>query len=126
MRKILATHPLHPRATAMLAGAGRLAVASALDPKTLTTEARDADIVIVRAPLPPELFQGAANLRAAIRHGAGLDMIPVEAATSAGVLVANVPAVNARSVAEHVMFAALALLRRFRVMDRDLRAKGWL
>ena len=126
MRKILSTHPLHPRATAMLASAGRLVVASALDPKTLTAEARDADIVIVRAPLPPELFAGASSLRSAIRHGAGLDMIPIEAATAAGVLVANVPAVNARSVAEHVMFTALALLRRFRVMDRDLRAKGWL
>ncbi|RVC47466.1 dehydrogenase, partial [Mesorhizobium sp. M4B.F.Ca.ET.088.02.2.1] len=44
----------------------------------------------------------------------------------AGVLVANVPAVNARSVAEHVMFVTLALLRRFRMVDRDLRAKGWL
>ena len=126
MRKILSTHPLHPRATSMLAGAGRLVVASALDARTLTAEAKDADIVIVRAPLPPELFAGATELRAAIRHGAGLDMIPVEAATAAGVLVANVPAVNARSVAEYVMFAALALLRRFRVMDRDLRAKGWL
>ncbi|RVD28316.1 dehydrogenase, partial [Mesorhizobium sp. M4A.F.Ca.ET.020.02.1.1] len=42
------------------------------------------------------------------------------------VLVANVPAVNARSVAEHVMFVTLALLRRFRMVDRDLRAKGWL
>jgi len=126
MRKILSTHPLHPRATAMLAGAARLAVASALDAKTLTAEASDADIVIVRAPLPPELFQRAASLRAAIRHGAGLDMIPLEAATAAGVLVANVPAVNARSVAEHVMFAALALLRQFRKVDRDLRAKGWL
>ncbi|TIW20587.1 MAG: dehydrogenase, partial [Mesorhizobium sp.] len=89
MRKILSTHPLHPRAIAMLAGAGKLAVASALDAKTLTAEARDVDIVIVRAPLPPELFDGASNLRAAIRHGAGLDMIPVEAATAAGVLVAN-------------------------------------
>ncbi|RWI96820.1 hydroxyacid dehydrogenase [Mesorhizobium sp.] len=126
MRKILSTHPLHPRATSMLAGAGRLVVASALDAKRLAAEAKDADIVIVRAPLPPELFAGASLLRAAIRHGAGLDMIPVEAATAAGVLVANVPAVNARSVAEHVVFTALALLRRFRIMDRDLRAKGWL
>ncbi|WP_292533366.1 NAD(P)-dependent oxidoreductase, partial [Mesorhizobium sp.] len=126
MRKILSTHPLHPRATSMLAGAGRLVVASALDARTLAAEAKDADIVIVRAPLPPELFAGASLLRAAIRHGAGLDMIPVEAATAAGVLVANVPAVNARSVAEHVVFTALALLRRFRIMDRDLRAKGWL
>jgi len=126
MARILTTHPLHPRASAMLAGAGELVVASALDPATLTAEAKNADVVIVRAPLPPQLFEGAAKLRAAIRHGAGLDMIPMEAAFDAGVLVANVPAVNARSVAEHVMFAALALLRSFRIVDRDLRAKGWL
>ncbi|RVA46864.1 hydroxyacid dehydrogenase [Mesorhizobium sp. M7A.F.Ca.US.001.01.1.1] len=126
MARILTTHPLHPRASAMLSGAGELVVASAIDPATLAAEAKDADIVIVRAPLPPQLFDGARLLRAAIRHGAGLDMIPMEAATAAGVLVANVPAVNARSVAEHVMFAALALLRNFRAVDRDLRTKGWL
>ncbi|MER9934982.1 MULTISPECIES: hydroxyacid dehydrogenase [unclassified Mesorhizobium] len=126
MARILTTHALHPRASAMLAGAGELVVASAIDPATLAAEAKDADIVIVRAPLPPQLFDGAKLLRAAIRHGAGLDMIPMEAAAAAGVLVANVPAVNARSVAEHVMFAALALLRNFRVVDRDLRTKGWL
>ncbi|QPC90798.1 hydroxyacid dehydrogenase [Mesorhizobium sp. INR15] len=126
MPRILSTHPLHPRASAMLAGAGDLVVASAIDAGTLAAEAKNADIVIVRAHLPPQLFDGATRLRAAIRHGAGLDMIPMEAATAAGVLVANVPAVNARSVAEHVMFTALALLRQFRVVDRDLRAKGWL
>lgn len=110
----------------MLAGAGDLVIASAMDADTLAREARDADIVIVRAPLPPALFETAPRLRAAIRHGAGLDMIPVEAATKAGVLVANVPGVNARSVAEHVFFVSMALLRRFRVMDGDLRTKGWL
>ncbi|BCH32239.1 dehydrogenase [Mesorhizobium sp. L-8-10] len=124
--KILSTHTLHPRATAMLTGAGDLVVASALDPQTLIREASDVDIVIVRAPLPAALFAAATGLRAAIRHGAGLDMIPVEAATEAGVLVANVPGVNARSVAEHVFFVTLALLRRFRVMDTDLRGRGWL
>jgi D-3-phosphoglycerate dehydrogenase len=123
---IYSTHGLHPRATETLSGAGELRIASALDAGTMAREGREADIVIVRAPLPPALFDGAARLRAAIRHGAGLDMIPVEAATEAGVLVANVPAVNARSVAEHVFFAAMALLRRFRMMDRDLRGKGWL
>ena len=126
MALIYSTHALHPRAAEMLKGAGELAIASALDGETLAREARQADIVIVRAPLPEALFAGAARLKAAIRHGAGLDMIPIEAATAAGVLVANVPAVNARSVAEHVVFAALALLRRFRAMDCDLRAGGWL
>jgi D-3-phosphoglycerate dehydrogenase len=126
MPLILSTHTLHPRATAMLASTGALKIASALDAATLTNEARAADIVIVRAPLPERLFAEARRLRAAIRHGAGLDMIPMEAATAVGVLVANVPGANARSVAEHVLFAALALSRRFRAMDRDLRGKGWL
>jgi D-3-phosphoglycerate dehydrogenase len=126
MPLILSTHTLHPRAAEMLSSASELRVASALDADTLAGEARDADIVIVRAPLPEKLFAGARRLRAAVRHGAGLDMIPMEAATAAGVLVANVPGVNARSVAEHVLFVALALSRRFRAMDRDLRERGWL
>ncbi len=126
MPVILSTHRLHPRATAILEKQGELVVASALDDATLIKEARDADVVIVRVPLPPALFEGAKKLRAAVRHGAGLDMIPMEAAARAGVLVANVPGVNARTVAEHVFFVAMGLLRRFRIIDKDLRQKGWL
>jgi len=123
---IFSTHALHPAAVDALKGAGQLKVASALDPATLIAESRDAAAIIVRAVLPEGIFTGAPLLRAAVRHGAGLDMIPMEAATAAGVLVANVPAVNARSVAEHVLFVSMALLRRFRSMDRDLRTGGWL
>lgn len=110
----------------MLAAHGELVVASAIDPVTIADEAREADIVIVRANLPPILFERATRLRAAVRHGAGLDMIPVDAATRAGVLVANVPGANARTVAEHVMWTSMALLRKFRSVDGDLRQKGWL
>jgi D-3-phosphoglycerate dehydrogenase len=123
---IFSTHNLHPQPTGMLASHGRLIVASALDADTLAREAEDADIVIVRANLPPFLFERAKKLRAAIRHGAGLDMIPIEAATEAGVLVANVPGANARTVAEHVLWTSMALLRKFRSVDRDLRREGWL
>jgi D-3-phosphoglycerate dehydrogenase / 2-oxoglutarate reductase len=123
---IFSTHELHRQAMDMLSNAGEFVIASTLGADTLTREAENAQIVIVRAPLPPSLFERAPRLRAAIRHGAGLDMIPVGAATKAGVLVANVPGVNARSVAEHVFFVTLALLRRFREMDRDLRSKGWV
>jgi D-3-phosphoglycerate dehydrogenase len=123
---IFSTHPLHPQATAMLKRHGEVVVASAIDPVTLADEAREADIVIVRANLPPVLFERAKKLRAAIRHGAGLDMIPIGAATRAGVLVANVPGANARTVAEHVLWTSMALLRKFRQVDRDLRHKGWL
>lgn len=59
-----------------------------------------ADAVIVRAPLPDNVFTHGPYLVGAVRHGAGVDMIPVDAATAAGVAVANVPGVNAVTVAE--------------------------
>ena len=80
MPVIYSTHGLHARATAMLNPVGELRIASALDAGTLAREGTQADVVIVRAPLPEALFADAPRLRAAIRHGAGLDMIPVEAA----------------------------------------------
>ncbi|MBO6718262.1 MAG: hydroxyacid dehydrogenase [Rhizobiaceae bacterium] len=126
MPDIFSTHNLHPDAAAMLEKLGDLRFASSPDPDTLLKEGAAADILIVRAPLPPALFERAPKLRAAIRHGAGLDMIPMAAANKAGVLVANTPGVNARSVAEYVFFAAMALLRRFRSVDRDLRTDGWV
>jgi D-3-phosphoglycerate dehydrogenase len=102
-----------------------LRIAPAVDAATLNREAEAADIIIVRAPLPQAIYGNAPRLRAAIRHGAGLDMIPIPEATAAGVLVANVPGANAVTVAEHVIFSAIALLRRFRMVDRDLRTAGW-
>lgn len=125
MSFIFSTHRLHPDAEAMLKAASDLRVASAPDPETLLREGEGAEIVIVRAPIPPAFFGNVPALRAVVRHGAGLDMIPYDAATAAGVLIANVPAVNAPTVAEHVFMVTLALLRQFRPMDRDLRNMGW-
>ncbi|MDX0007257.1 NAD(P)-dependent oxidoreductase (plasmid) [Sinorhizobium meliloti] len=125
MSFIFSTHRLHPDAEAMLKAASDLRVASAPDPETLLREGEGAEIVIVRAPIPPAFFGNVPALRAVVRHGAGLDMIPYDAATAAGVLIANVPAVNAPTVAEHIFMVTLALLRQFRPMDRDLRNMGW-
>jgi D-3-phosphoglycerate dehydrogenase len=122
---IFSTHPLHPKAAAMLGAADTLRIASATDGETLLREGSGAEVIIVRAPIPPAYFSDAPHLRAAVRHGAGLDMIPYDAATAAGVLIANVPGVNAPTVAEHVFMVMLVLLRRFRAVDRDLRGKGW-
>ncbi|MDX0679200.1 dehydrogenase [Sinorhizobium medicae] len=125
MSVIFSTHPLHPQAEALLKAAGDLRIASAPDPETLLREGAGAEIVVVRARIPPAFFQHASMLRAVIRHGAGIDMIPYDTATAAGVLIANVPGANALTVAEHVLMVSLALLRQFRPMDRDLRNIGW-
>jgi D-3-phosphoglycerate dehydrogenase len=123
---VYSTHTLHPRASAMLDGIATLRVASALDPQIFVRESRDAAAFVIRVPVRAEIFEDAPLLRLAARHGAGLDMVPMEAATRAGVLVSNVPGANARTVAEYIFFAVLALYRRFRPIDRNLRTKGWL
>ena len=122
---IFSTHTLHPKVTADLEALGRLEVASAPSPEAIMAESGGAEIIVVRAPIDPAIVRREKSLKAMIRHGAGLDMIPVETATELGVLVANVPGVNAVTVAEHVIWSALALLRQHPRVNADLRAGGW-
>lgn len=122
---IFSTHPLHPNVTEALRALGPFRVASAPVPQAIVDESAGAEIIVVRAPIPPEIIGREAGLRALIRHGAGLDMIPVDEATAAGVLVANVPGANAVTVAEHAIWTAAALLRRYPQVNRDLRQNGW-
>lgn len=125
MAQIFSTHPLHPDVTARLRMAGDYRIASSPSAAAIMAEGREASVLIVRAQIPPDYFAHAPGLRAAVRHGAGLDMIPMKAATGAGVLVANVPGANATTVAEHTIFVMIGLLRQFRPMDAALRQNGW-
>jgi len=122
---IFSTHPLHPEVTADLQALGDYRVASAPTAQAITDECAGAEIIVVRAPIPLGIAPREQHLRALIRHGAGLDMIQVDEATTAGVLVANVPGANAVTVAEHAIWSAMALLRRYPQVTRDLHAKGW-
>lgn len=122
---VLLTNPIEPQQAQLLGRHAHVRLASANDPGTLCREAREASFVVVRAPLPAALFDDAVLLRAVVRHGAGLDMIPVDAASRAGVAVANVPGANAASVAEYVLAQMLALARRLPQIDAALRAEGW-
>ena len=93
--------------------------------QAILDESAGAEIIVVRAPIPLGIAPRERGLRALIRHGAGLDMINVDEATAAGVLVANVPGANALTVAEHVIWTAMALLRRYPQVSRDLPGPGW-
>ena len=125
MPRILLTQAIHPQAERQLAALGEVAVAADTDAETLRREARGCDVIVVRAPLPEDIFTAAPRLIGAVRHGAGVDMIPVEMASAHGVLVANVPGVNAVSVAEHVLLKLLQLARRSAALDTTLRSAGW-
>ena len=109
---VLLTLPMHPIAEEALSEFAEISRPPNANPETLLAWAINADAIIVRAQLPDTIFASSTRLRAAVRHGAGLDMIPIENATRYGVPVANVPGVNARSVAEYVLWALLSARRR--------------
>ena len=127
MARILLTQAIHPVVQASLAEFGEVRVAADTLPDTLRRDASGCSVVVVRAPLPDDIFDAAPSLVGAVRHGAGVDMIPVEAATARGVLVANVPGANAHTVAEHVLWSLLHLARRRSSMLARLQTgpAGW-
>lgn len=95
--------------------------------RTQAAEAvRLADVVVpIIVPVTAAMIAAAPRLKLIIQYGVGVDAIDVDAATAAGVLVANIPSAgtgNALSVAEHAVFLALASLRQPAAMARSLAA----
>ncbi len=109
---VLLTLPLHPQAEAALASFATVVHAPNTRPETLIHYGRQAHAVIVRSQLPDDMFTQCPLLKIAVRHGTGVDMIPLPQAAQAQVAVANVPGVNAQSVAEYGVWAILGIRRK--------------
>lgn len=122
---VLLTNAIHPALQPLLAQHCAVVLAPDAGAATLTRLVVNADALIVRAQLPPTLFDHATRLRAVVRHGVGLDMIPVEAATARGIPVANLPGSNTQAVVEYCLAAMLQLRRGLATMDSQLRGQGW-
>jgi D-3-phosphoglycerate dehydrogenase len=123
--KILVTLPTVESGRKLLEPVAELVVAPDPSPATLYRMVGDADALVVRTQLPADLLDRPHRLLGIVRHGTGLDLIPVEAATAQAIPVANVPGVNAETVAEYCIGALLTLARRMHTMDRELRDIGW-
>lgn len=123
--RVLLTNPLHPQLLPVLAQHCEVVLAPDTSPATLARLLADADGLVVRAQLPPDVFDHASRLRAVVRHGVGLDMIPVSAATARGIPVANLPGSNTTAVVEYCVAAMLHLRRGLAAMDARLRSGGW-
>lgn len=81
--------------------------------------------LIVRRQLPENLFNTPAQLCGVVRHGVGLDFIPVAQASARQIPVANTPAVNANAVAEYVFAAMFAMSRQLAFFDHEVRQGNW-
>lgn len=123
--RVLLTSPIHPALQPVLAEHCDVVLAPDTGAATLTRLIADAEGLVVRAQLPRTLFDHAPKLRAVVRHGVGLDMIPVEAATAKGIPVANLPGSNTQAVVEYCLAAMLQLRRGVATLDARLRSDGW-
>lgn len=122
---ILLTNPMHADGEAILAPHVRILTAPDAKPETLRHWAAEADGIIVRSKLPDDIVDHAPRLKGIVRHGVGLDFIPVAAATARGIAVANLPGSNTSAVAEYIMSALLHLRRPLYRLDAQLRKEGW-
>ena len=127
MRKItvLCSLPMDPAGAAMLTGVANIVSAPDQSAASLYKTIADADILVVRSQLPADLFDHPNRLIGVVRHGTGLDLIPVASATAHNIPVANVPGVNSQAVVEYCVASFLALARGFGRMDQTLRNAGW-
>ncbi|TCR65496.1 hydroxyacid dehydrogenase [Bosea sp. BK604] len=123
--RVLATSSLHPAAEAFLSERCDFAVSPDNSAQTLKREIAGADALIVRVRLPDDIFEHAPRLKVCIRHGVGLDFIPVEAATKKGIVVGNLVSANTQAVIEHAVGSVILLARDFHGLALDFARNGW-
>lgn len=72
-----------------------------------------------------EVIQASKKLRVIAKHGAGVDNIDVNAASSRGIVVTSAPGTNSESVADLTIGLFLSLARRIPFADQSVRTGGW-
>ena len=97
------------------------------DRATFAREMQDADVLLhVLEPVTAAVITQAPRLRLIQKVGVGVNTIDLEAARAHGVMVANMPGVNAQAVAETTLMLMLMVLRRAVELDEATRTdRGW-
>lgn len=87
---------------------------------------QDADALLVCfAPVTRRVVEAARRCKVIARYGIGVDNVDVQAATSRGILVTNVPDYCVEEVSDHALALLLACARRVVWLDRTVRAGRW-
>lgn len=126
MPRVLLTDPIDASGEELLRARGaEVVLAPEGSADTVKRLAAEADAVIIRSKLPDDIFEAAPSLRAVTIHGTGTDLVPLASASERGVLVANLPGVNAQSVAEYCVMAMLMLARNIASITTAMRTRPW-
>src|SRR5262245_46316844 len=94
---VLLDQPIFPEAMRRLDHVDAVVLPD-LRPETYRDIMKRAHVLVVRSgsSIPADMLSDAPNLLGIVRHGAGLDVVPVDTARRLDVAVANVPGGNAQ------------------------------
>jgi D-3-phosphoglycerate dehydrogenase len=123
--KVLLTDAIAPAGEEILSKTQTIVRAPDSEPATIRRLAADVDGILIRSKLPDDIFDAAPRVRAVAIHGSGTDLVPIESATARGVMVSNLPGINAQSVAEYCAMAMLMLARNIVAITQGLRTLAW-
>lgn len=130
MFHVLIAEPIAPEGAALFEAAAEFTCKSLTDSSRddLLEKVKQADAIIVRSKtvIDEALLDAAPNLKIVARAGVGLDNVDVHACTGRGIMVMNMPGVQAAAQAEHTIGLMLALARHIPEADSALRRGEWL
>ncbi|MBI3635763.1 MAG: hydroxyacid dehydrogenase [Candidatus Rokubacteria bacterium] len=123
---VLAGHT-HPDGMALLEKEARVVVTNEETEEGFLKVAADAHGILLRSkPLcTAGLMSALRNLKVVGRHGVGLDIVDLPAATKLGIPVVHSPGSNSQAVAEHALMMMLACVKRAKQIDRMTHAGDW-
>src|SRR4051812_41496227 len=125
MKRVLLMDPIALEGEKLLREQANVVQSPDSAPETIRRLAKDADGIIIRSKLPDDIFEAAPRVKAVAIHGTGTDLVPVASATARGVMVSNLPGVNAQSVAEYVVMGMLMLARNIVAITAAMRTEPW-
>ena len=119
--------PLHPDGRALLEQEARVVTCEDLTEAGMLKVAADAAGILFRAkPLCSESLMAACkSLKVVGRHGAGLDIVDIPAATRLGIAVVHAPGANSQAVAEHALMLMLNCARHTKRVERMTKEGKW-
>jgi len=119
--------PIHADGMKQLEAEARVVVTDAETEAGMIAAAKEAEGILFR--LKPDcsrsLMAACPKLKVVGRHGVGLDIVDLPAATELGVAVVHAPGSNSNSVAEHAIMLILACAKQAVVVDQRTRKADW-
>ena len=122
---VLLTQPIIESALARIRAIADVRVASDRSEQALSEQIRDAEVLVVRDPIPASVIAAGERLRLVARHGVGLDYIPLDECRRRGIPVTITPGANTNAVVEWVVGSMIALSHRMGTAMRFTRHGEW-